>query len=105
MYKRQADVLRDFFKEDFVARLGGDEFLVVRLGKCCMDQLKQEAEAFLKEMSTAFQAAEQTVALSASVGIAQSSDSQMDIDALLQRSDQALYQAKKEGRSRYCVYR
>ncbi len=100
-----ADVLRDFFKEDFVARLGGDEFLVVRLGKCCMDQLKQEAEAFLKEMSTAFQAAEQTVALSASVGIAQSSDSQMDIDALLQRSDQALYQAKKEGRSRYCVYR
>ena len=50
-------------------------------------------------------AAEQTVSLSASVGIAQSSDSMVDIDALLQRSDQALYQAKKAGRSRYCVYR
>ena len=70
-----------------------------------VDQLEQEAEAFLKEMKTAFMAAEQTVSLSASVGIAQSSDSMVDIDALLQRSDQALYQAKKAGRSRYCVYR
>ena len=70
-----------------------------------MDQMEQEAEAFLKEMRTAFLAAEQTVSLSASVGIAQSSDSMVDIDALLQRSDQALYQAKKAGRSRYCVYR
>lgn len=59
----------------------------------------------MKEMRTAFLAAEQTVSLSASVGIAQSSDSMVDIDALLQRSDQALYQAKKAGRSRYCVYR
>lgn len=100
-----ADVLRELFRDDFVARLGGDEFLVVRLGKCCMDQLEQEADAFLKKMTTAFLAAEQTVTLSASVGIAQSSDSMVDIDVLLQRSDQALYQAKKEGRSRYCVYR
>ena len=100
-----ADVLRQLFRDDFVARLGGDEFLVVRLGRCCVDQLEQEAEAFLKEMKTAFMAAEQTVSLSASVGIAQSSDSMVDIDALLQRSDQALYQAKKAGRSRYCVYR
>ena len=100
-----ADVLRRLFRDDFVARLGGDEFLVVRLGKCSMDQMEQEAEAFLKEMRTAFLAAEQTVSLSASVGIAQSSDSMVDIDALLQRSDQALYQAKKAGRSRYCVYR
>ena len=55
--------------------------------------------------SLADTAAEQTVSLSASVGIAQSSDPMVDIDALLQRSDQALYQAKKAGRSRYCVYR
>ena len=59
----------------------------------------------MKKMRTEFLAAEQTVTLSASVGIAQSSDSMVDIDVLLQRSDQALYQAKKEGRSRYCVYR
>lgn len=105
MLVHTADVLRRLFRDDFVARLGGDEFLVVRLGKCSMDQMEQEAEAFLKEMRTAFLAAEQTVSLSASVGIAQSSDSMVDIDALLQRSDQALYQAKKAGRSRYCVYR
>ena len=43
--------------------------------------------------------------LSASIGIAQGKDGDMDIDLLIQHSDQALYQAKKEGRSRYCVYR
>ena len=41
--------------------------------------------------------------LSASVGIAQASDAGLDIDLLLQRSDQALYRAKNGGKNRYCV--
>ena len=105
MLVHTADVLRRLFRTTSWPGWAGTEFLVVRLGKCSMDQMEQEAEAFLKEMRTAFLAAEQTVSLSASVGIAQSSDSMVDMDALLQRSDQALYQAKKAGRSRYCVYR
>ena len=39
-----ADVLRRLFRDDFVARLGGDEFLVVRLGKCSMDQMERDIE-------------------------------------------------------------
>ena len=100
-----AEVLLKSFREDFVTRLGGDEFLVVRLGDCPIGQLEQETGIFLGEIQKEFQAAGQTVSLSASVGIAQSSNPALDIDLLLQRSDQALYRAKKEGRNRYSVYR
>lgn len=102
---KAAEDLRESFQEDFVARLGGDEFLVVRLGNCPISQLEQEADAFLKKIQQVFQAAGQMVSLSASIGIAQSEDPDLDIDLLLQRSDLALYRAKKEGRCRYCVYR
>ena len=100
-----AEVLLKSFGEDFVTRLGGDEFLVVRLGDCPIGQLEQETGIFLGEIQKEFQAAGQTVSLSASVGIAQSGDPALDIDLLLQRSDQALYRAKNEGRNRYSVFR
>ena len=42
--------------------------------------------------------------VSASIGIAQSNRPDLDVDVLLQRSDLSLYEAKRKGRSRYCVY-
>lgn len=101
---RAAEVLTESFREDFVTRLGGDEFLVVRLGDCPIEQLEQEADAFLREIQKEFRAVGQAVSISASVGIAQTSDPAMDIDLVIQTSDQALYQAKKGGKNRYCVY-
>ncbi len=102
---RTAEVLMESFRNDFVTRLGGDEFLVVRLGDCPVRQLEKEAGLFLGMLQKEFLAAGQTVSLSASIGIAQSSDEDLDIDLLLQRSDQALYQAKNRGRNRFCVYK
>lgn len=99
-----AEIIRNFFKEDFVARLGGDEFLVVRLGQCDIAQLKHEAGLLIEKMKDVFQRSKQMCVLSASVGIAQTQNPDMDIDSLLQHSDSALYQAKQTGRSKYCVY-
>lgn len=101
---RTAEALMESFHDDFVARIGGDEFLVARLGECSMDQLRQEADAFIKKIGAKFQSSEQMGTLSASIGIAQTDDPSVDIDLLLQHSDQALYRAKKEGRARYWVY-
>lgn len=101
---KTAEILREIFQEDFVARLGGDEFLVVRLGECGISTLVQETGRFLEKVREVFGKSESLGGLSASAGIAQSRDSDMDIDLLLQHSDLALYQAKNEGRSRYCIY-
>lgn len=102
---RTARILMEFFRDDFVARLGGDEFLMVRLGYCGIPQLEQEADCLIQKLQEALQEKEGSHSLSASIGIAQSSDPELDIDLLLQQSDQALYQAKKEGRACYRVYR
>lgn len=100
-----AKILTETFPEDFVARLGGDEFLMVRLGECDCSQLEEEAENLIQRIQKSFSETAQVEYLSASIGIAQSTDEDEDIDLLLQRSDQALYQAKKDGRSCYRVYR
>lgn len=100
-----ADILNELFPDDFVARLGGDEFLVVRLGECSVMRLEQEAEKLIEKVQKNFSESSHVKYLSASVGIAQSRDPNVDIDLLLQHSDQALYQAKKAGRSCYWVYR
>ena len=101
---RTAVLLTECFPNDFVARLGGDEFLVARLGDCTVERLELEAGGFLDRMTSAFQESDQMCTVSASIGIAQSNRPDLDVDVLLQRSDLALYEAKRKGRSRYCVY-
>lgn len=99
-----AKLLRESFKNDFIARIGGDEFLVVKLGHCEREELERGAQDLIERMKENFGAIEPLSILSASVGIVQSEDFNVDIDLLIQQSDTALYKAKEMGRSRFCVY-
>ena len=42
--------------------------------------------------------------LSASIGVAYTSDQSLPIDQLIKQSDIALLAAKRSGKARYCVY-
>jgi diguanylate cyclase (GGDEF)-like protein len=78
---------------DLVGRLGGDEFVLL-LYDLAPERAMQRAEeigAVLREPSWI---ADHLVALSASVGIAISSDQRVSADELLQRADLDLYRAK-----------
>lgn len=99
-----AKILKESFSNEFITRFGGDEFLIVILGACDLNDLKCRAERLLKRMKTAFENAEHLRILSASIGIAQTTDPDMDIDILIQQSDSALYEAKQQGRARCSVY-
>lgn len=87
---------------DMVFRFGGEEFVLV------LSNTGLEAAAVVAERIRAaiqnlcFLVGEKQVRLSASLGCAtyQSSESQ---EALLRRADQALYQAKRDGRNRMCA--
>ena len=80
------------------------------LGSLCriysreIDRLEREARLLLERLHAAYGAAEHLSELSASIGIAQNSAQEFDIDLLIQRSDAALYQAKQSGRSRRRVF-
>lgn len=102
---RTADILRSCFPEGLIARLGGDEFIIAILGERELWELEQLAQNLLNRMRQIFGASKRLHILSASVGIAQTSDEYMDIDLLLHRSDSALYEAKQRGKSQYRVYR
>jgi diguanylate cyclase (GGDEF)-like protein len=85
---------------DIVARLGGEEF--VAMVPETMDGACHVAE----RLRAAYEIAgllvdEIAVGSTVSIGMATSYSAVPDIDALLQRADEALYLAKREGRNRF----
>lgn len=99
---QMADLLRACFPEAFLARIGGDEFLVTFFGAHDRSFLEHRAAAFLERMASVF--APPRCRLSASIGIAWTGPGELDIDQLIRQSDDALYQAKLQGRARVCFY-
>jgi diguanylate cyclase (GGDEF)-like protein len=87
---------------DLVARLGGDEFVVL------LDPL-EEAELAVRVGDRLVAAISRPIALGpvgpevrvgASVGVAVSTEDELDADALLSQADAAVYRAKADGRGR-----
>lgn len=86
-------------ESDMVARWGGEEFLVI----CPLtteEELLQIAERLRQDISQL--TLEHVHTLTVSIGIASHHNNE-DASALLQRADQALYQAKNTGRNRVVV--
>lgn len=99
-----SEMLRECFPNEFIARIGGDEFLIAIFGECSISNLKSKAQHLLDRMEETFGNIPEFKVLTASIGIAQTSDPNLDIDLLIQESDTALYEAKQKGRGQYCIY-
>ncbi|CAI0781812.1 Probable diguanylate cyclase YdaM [Serratia proteamaculans] len=87
-----------------VSRLAGDEFTVI-LWPLTQPQLQVCAfcECVLARLAATQQVGNQKVTLSASIGAAISSGSNMTAEALLTRADDAMYQAKSAGKGTYTI--
>lgn len=103
--KHIADLLREVAPNDIVARIGGDEFLIAVINKIEKTALQEKARVILNRMRQAFMLNSRYDFLSISIGISQFDYfSQMDIEELLNYSDLALYQVKKNGKNGYYIY-
>ena len=86
---------------DGVGRYGGEEFLIV-LPNCDLDQARSQAERIRHELQASSMHVDGAeLRVSASFGVTVSDPSERDPNVFVRVADQALYQAKADGRN--CV--
>ena len=97
-----ADTLRATTRQsDVVARLGGDEFVVAWLGAQGNEGPSRLAERIRQQVSRCVAEVNGSrIAVRCSIGVALSEPSDVAVDSLMNRADQALYLAKAEGRDK-----
>jgi diguanylate cyclase (GGDEF)-like protein/PAS domain S-box-containing protein len=92
-------------ESDSLARLGGDEFVVVLERMATPEDAALVAVSLIDQASLPFHLSEDhTAQVGCSIGIALLPADGADADELLHNADLALYQAKEQGRGRYCFY-
>jgi diguanylate cyclase (GGDEF)-like protein/PAS domain S-box-containing protein len=89
---------------DVVARLGGDEFTVLLPGIPNTEDAGRVADKIIKTLSQAFIFNDQSIFVTASVGISLYPEHSSTIDELIRVADNAMYQAKQLGKNGYYIH-
>lgn len=89
-------------RTDLVARPGGDEFVVVLQSLETVDTARFIAAKIVSTLSRPIDLGDgQRAQIGASIGIAYTESRQDSGDALMRRADEAMYEAKRAGKSQY----
>jgi diguanylate cyclase (GGDEF)-like protein/PAS domain S-box-containing protein len=92
---------------DTVARIGGDEFIVLLEQDDALEYLRTVAGRITTTIRRQISTDTESLALSASIGIARvdlAHEPDVSPDQLLRRADAAMYRAKERGRDQYDVF-
>lgn len=98
-----ADFLRREVGDGFAFRLGGDEFVVLLDGRIPSEEVPGRAEALLQKFKEMDFRADVLSLVSLSIGIIQSQKVTTSLDEILTKCDDAMYQAKCNGKNRYML--
>lgn len=86
---------------DIVARHGGDEFVVLLTGLTETSQVDIVAGSIIDLLAQPFDLGSVEVSISGSIGIARYPRDAADERTLIKKADQAMYQAKRDGKNRF----
>jgi diguanylate cyclase (GGDEF)-like protein len=102
--KRFADVLRREVRDcDAMGRIGGEEFAVL-LPESGIDSARDVASRIVERCRAVAVPVESTsIAFSCSIGVAEATRADQTIEAVVERADRAMYEAKRQGRGRVMV--
>jgi len=90
--------------EDTVSRQGGDEFTLILGDIESVEQCGKIIEQLHYELSQPFVVGESTIKLSVSSGFTLFPSDNNELDTLLRHADQAMYQAKLDGKNCYHLF-
>jgi len=90
---------RCFRSDDIIGRIGGDEFFVLMKNVSSRVATEERAALLLKAMQTAGNF-DESLHVSGSIGICFYRGDNSTLDQLYERADQALYEAKRQGKNR-----
>ncbi|QHE51979.1 diguanylate cyclase domain-containing protein [Pontibacillus sp. HMF3514] len=90
-------------EEDIVSRIGGDEFVILLPDIQSTEQAEHVAKRILEEMNLPFYVDDEQINITVSIGIGISPDHANNSEDLFKRADEALYEAKRQGKKTYCV--
>ena len=87
-----------------VSRFGGDEFIVVREGKNNKDEVLAAADKLLNAISFNYEIGNSIYEIRGSIGISFYPEHSLDKGSLLQYSDIAMYNSKRNGGNIYSIF-
>jgi len=91
-------------QEDTVARLGGDEFAIIVEGFQGSELIHAFVKKIQNDLLPPYVIGNQTLYITASIGISLCPEDSDDADFLLKHADAAMYEAKSEGKNQYQFY-
>ncbi len=102
--RQVANQLRESIRHpDMVGRYGGEEFLILLPNSDSMAAAEQAARLCKQVRETVVQVKKHEVNVTLSIGVAQFRSEADTWDTLLNRADNAMYEAKNEGRDRWTI--
>lgn len=88
----------------FASRIGGDEFLILQPDIKKKEEAITTAKNIISSMDTPFQIGHLTILIGASIGVSFYYGDGINKENLLKQADDALYEAKQNGRNRFAIY-
>jgi diguanylate cyclase (GGDEF)-like protein len=90
---------------DTVARMGGDEFIVLLPDLHAAEEAAMVAAKIVAAASSPMSAEGTEISVTVSIGVATFPEEGSDAESLLHCADQAMYEAKQNGKNQFQVYR
>lgn len=97
--------LKNMFRgDDIIGRIGGDEFVVFMSNVTSREDIVNKAKSIGKAFYKTYSDGDQEVTVSASIGISIFPMDGENYEELLDKSDKALYEVKRNDKNGFCFY-
>jgi diguanylate cyclase (GGDEF)-like protein len=90
---------------DIIGRVGGDEFVILLTDIKKWNKYSNIADTIIQDIGKEFTINNQTIQIGVSIGIATYPEDATDLSQLINFADTAMYEAKKNGKNNFILYK